>query len=107
MKATPHPEPCLSIQTLQHAANVLRVLAHPHRLKIVDLLMDQNLTVGQLAQSLDLAPNAVSQHLNHMRAHGILEAQRDGRSVFYHVINPNALNVIQCIRRHNQDDRQD
>ncbi|NBC11618.1 MAG: hypothetical protein GVY24_07805, partial [Planctomycetes bacterium] len=33
-------------------------------------------------------------------AHGILDVERDGRSAYYLVVNPNALNVLDCIRKH-------
>jgi len=85
---------------LQRAADVLRVLAHPARLRIVELLLIERHRVADLADALDLAPNAVSQHLNLMKAHGLLAAERDGRKVHYRVINPHAGNVIDCIRRH-------
>ncbi len=85
---------------LEESARVLRVLAHPHRLKFVELLMGGRLSVGELAEAVDLAPSAVSQHLNHMRAHGILDVEREGRTAYYRVDNPNAINVIQCIHRH-------
>jgi DNA-binding transcriptional ArsR family regulator len=90
----------LPLDVLERAAGVLKVLAHPHRLRIVELLSDKRLTVGQLTNELGLAPNAVSQHLNMMKAHGILESRRDGRNVYYRVVNPNARTVLGCIRRH-------
>ena len=90
----------IPIDVLEMAARVLRVLAHPHRLKMVELLEQGRKTVGQLAGMLDLAPSAVSQHLNQMRAHGILEVERQGREAYYHVVNPNARNVLECIRQH-------
>ena len=90
----------LDMDLLEASAEVLRVLAHPHRLKFVELLMSDRLSVGELAQQVGLAPNAVSQHLNHMRAHGILGVEREGRTAYYRVVNPNAINVIQCIHKH-------
>lgn len=89
----------LPMEVLEKAAAVLRVLAHPQRLRIVELLADGPKHVGELAQRLELAQNAVSQHLNFMKAHGILESKREGRSVSYSVIHPNALTVLGCIRR--------
>lgn len=88
------------IEALEEAAKVLRVLSHPHRLKFVELLMGGRLSVGELAASVGLAPHAASQHLNHMRAHGILSVEREGRTAYYRVNNPNAVNVIECIRKH-------
>ncbi len=84
---------------LELMAAALRVLAHPHRLRIVELLMDQDLTVGELAEVLDIAPSACSGHLNLMRAHGLLAARREGKVVYYHVDHPSAVNVIKCIRK--------
>ena len=87
-------------EVLRQAAEVLRVLSHHGRLRIVELLEKGRRSVGQLAQELELPPAATSQHLSHMRAHGILSAQRQGKEVFYRVANPNALSVLRCIRRH-------
>lgn len=84
---------------LERMAAALRVLAHPHRLKMVELLMERDLTVGELAEALDIPPNACSQHLNLMRAHGLLAHRRHGKEVHYRVENPSAANVIRCIRR--------
>jgi DNA-binding transcriptional ArsR family regulator len=95
--ATPCPLP---EETLIQAAAVLRVLGHPHRLRLVELLMTRRRSVNELAEELDLAQSAVSQHLGHMRAQGIVDAQRNGRCVWYRIVNPNACNVIRCIRRH-------
>ncbi len=88
------------IEIFERVAPMLRVLAHPHRLKIAELLMDRDLTVGELAGALDLAPNACSQHLNLMKAHGLLAAERDGKSVYYRVNHPSVTNLIMCIRNH-------
>lgn len=87
---------------LENAAAVLRVLAHPHRLKMVELLHARRLTVGELAERIGIAPHACSQHLNIMKAHGILKRARNGRSIYYEVDNPNALTMLDCIRKHAQ-----
>ncbi|QQE11966.1 winged helix-turn-helix transcriptional regulator [Planctomycetota bacterium] len=97
-QATKHDD--LEMKVLEMAADVLKVLAHPYRLKIVELLTENRHSVGDLAERLDLAPNAVSQHLNQMKAHGILDVVRVGRTAYYHVTNPNASNVIKCIKQH-------
>lgn len=90
----------LNARTLERAAKLLRVLAHPQRLRMVDLLMQQPVSVGELARMVGLAPAAVSQHLNNMRAHGIVASHREGRCVHYTVVNPNARTLIECLRRH-------
>ncbi len=98
MIISPAPIPA---DALQAAARCLRVLAHPDRLRIVEQIdLHKKVRVGDLAQTLDLAPNAVSQHLNQMRAHGLLAPRREGREVFYRITNPHVTNVLRCIRRH-------
>ena len=92
--------PRMGAERLEMAARALRVLAHPLRLRMVEILMEGPIPVGELAEEIGLGQAAVSQHLNHMRAHGIVESERDGRQVFYEVVDPNALHVIQCIREH-------
>jgi ArsR family transcriptional regulator len=94
---TPKPIPAAA---LKRTATVLRVLGHPHRLRIIEMLSGKKLTVGQLAEVLGIAPNACSQHLNNMKAHGILTCDRQGKSIYYQVDDPNALSVIDCIRSH-------
>jgi DNA-binding transcriptional ArsR family regulator len=90
----------LPASVLERAAAVLRVLGHAHRLRIVELLSGQDLTVGELAEVIGIAPHACSQHLNLMKAHGLLASTREGKRIHYRVINPNALSVIECIRKH-------
>lgn len=91
------------METLERVAAALRVLAHPHRLKIVELLDGHELAVGGLADRLKIPQAACSQHLNLMRVHGLLRAKRTGREVFYEIANPSARNVIQCIREHEME----
>ena len=87
-------------RALEEAARVLRVLSHKDRMRMVELLMYEQYSVSELAEAIDLPPAAVSQHLNHMAAHGIVEGERIERQVFYRVIHPNAEHLIDCIAKH-------
>ncbi|MBN1512709.1 MAG: winged helix-turn-helix transcriptional regulator [Phycisphaerae bacterium] len=87
-------------ELLEQAADVLRVLAHPQRLRMLEVLAGQNVTVGDLAKAVGMAPAACSQHLNLMHAHGVLSRARDGRTTHYTVVNPHALALLECIRKH-------
>lgn len=87
---------------LEACAERLRVLAHPQRLRIVELLIAERHSVGELAEAMDLKPSDVSRHLSHMRAHRLLDVERDGRVAYYRVVDPHARNLIQCIRRYAQ-----
>lgn len=85
---------------LEAAARVLRVLSHKDRMRMVDLLIAHAYSVNELADAVGLPSAAVSQHLNHMAAHGIVEGERVERQVFYRVTDPNARYLIGCIRKH-------
>jgi DNA-binding transcriptional ArsR family regulator len=90
----------ISAEALQRVAPVLRVLGHPHRLRITELLEAREMTVGQIALRLGIPHNACSQHLNLMKTHGLLAGRREGKAVYYRVDNPGAVNIITCIRNH-------
>jgi len=96
-------QPPLERRTYDGVAPVLRVLGHADRLRLVDMLMRDELPVSELARTLRLAPNAVSQHLGIMRAHGIVSRQRRGRQVFYRVVHPAARSLLQCMWRNARD----
>jgi DNA-binding transcriptional ArsR family regulator len=85
---------------LEQSAAVMRVLAHPHRLRLCELLMAERVSVNDLARHLNLASNAVSQHLNIMKAHGLVACEREGKVVYYRVRDPRATWLLQCIRSH-------
>jgi DNA-binding transcriptional ArsR family regulator len=85
---------------LEAAAATLRLLAHPHRLALCERMLAMPQSVGALATALGLRHNVVSQHLNILRAYGIVAARRQGRSVVYRVVHPGPGWLLECIRRH-------
>ena len=87
----------LSISRLERSAETLRVLAHPVRLKLIELLARGCFSVGELAARVKQKPHVVSEHLNQMRMHGLLTRQRIGRSVFYQIDSPIAIGLLRCI----------
>ena len=89
----------LAEDDFQAVAPILRVLGHADRLRLVERLMRQDLNVGELADQLDLAPNAVSQHLNLLAAHGVVQRRREGRHVHYEVVHPAARSLLQCMHK--------
>ena len=84
---------------LERAAEVLKVVAHPVRLRIVELLEGAELTVGEIQERLGATQSNTSQHLSQMRTRGVLAARREGTQVHYSIANPDVVKVIHCIRR--------
>jgi len=85
-------------EVLQRAAEIIRLLGHPGRLKIVEVLEDGEATVGEIQDAVGLKQAIVSQHLSKMRSAGILAARRDGQHVHYRVIEPKVGHILHCIR---------
>ena len=69
-------------------ASLLRTLASAHRLRIIHLLGIGPCEVNELARELGLSQAATSQHLAAMRAVGLVEAVRDGRTVALPALRP-------------------
>jgi DNA-binding transcriptional ArsR family regulator len=82
---------------LGEAAECLRTLAHPHRLRMVQMLLQGDYTVGELAEACDLPSAMASEHLRLMQRCGFLTSEKDGRKVFYRVAEPHLRNILKCI----------
>jgi ArsR family transcriptional regulator, zinc-responsive transcriptional repressor len=85
------------LEALAQAAECLRVLAHPHRLRMIQMLLAGQYTVGELAENCELPTAMASEHLRLMQRCGFLTAEKEGRKVFYRVIEPHLKNIMQCI----------
>ncbi len=80
-------------------AEVYRALSSPTRLMILSCLGEEEMTVGQIVESLGLSKSNVSQHLNYMKAIGLLCSRKEGRKVYYHVSDKRLLRAIEVIKK--------
>ena len=67
----------------QVKAELFRVLGHPVRVRILELLRDGERTVGDLQQALGLDASSTSQHLGALRNRDVVVARREGKNVYY------------------------
>ena len=84
-------------QAFAQAAECLRILAHPVRLRIVQLLLHGQYTVGELAEECDVPDNVASEHLRLMQRCGFFTSEREGRRVYYQVAEPHLQHVMNCV----------
>lgn len=90
----------LDFEALSQAAECLRALAHPSRLQIVQLLMTGNrFSVNELADACDLTQPTTSDHLRLMQRCGFLTSERDGRTVYYEILEQHLHDIMECIQR--------
>jgi len=78
-------------------AELLKVVAHPVRLRLLALLVDNEYSVGQLAEKLHLEPAIVSQHLRLLRMREVVAARREGVSVLYRLGEEKLRTVLECL----------
>ncbi|PLY01381.1 MAG: ArsR family transcriptional regulator [Desulfuromonas sp.] len=88
------------MQEYDREAEILKVLGHPVRLKIVAGLMSESCNVKKIWECLGLPQATVSQHLSLLKNKGIIEGRREGVEVFYQVISPVARNIVGAIFGH-------
>lgn len=85
------------LDALGQAAECLRALAHPHRLRMVQMLLQADYTVGELAEACNLPSPMASEHLRFMQRCGFLTSEKEGRKVYYHVAEPHLKSILKCI----------
>ncbi|MGH2834631.1 MAG: ArsR/SmtB family transcription factor [Solirubrobacteraceae bacterium] len=83
----------------QIKAEFFRILGHPVRVRILELLRDGERTVGDLQDQLQLDSSGTSQHLGALRKQGILDSRRDGTSVYYSVRDPRIFQLLEVARQ--------
>ena len=80
------------------AVTFLKTLSHDGRLQILCLLLDQDLSVGALAEAVGMAQPTASQQLMRLRAEGYVGTRREGKTVIYHLLRQDVKPVIAALR---------
>ena len=93
------PQPALEALAVQAglASGFLKTLANEGRLMILCALVDGEKSVGELEQLVQVKQAAVSQQLARLRAEGLVSARRDGRLVWYSLLDPKAKQMIRLL----------
>jgi ArsR family transcriptional regulator len=79
-------------------ANLFRVLGHPARVRVLELLRDGERSVGALQAELGLDSGGTSQHLAALRRIGLVESRREGTSVYYRVDDDRVFELLESGR---------
>lgn len=87
----------IGLDALAEAAECLRLLAHPHRLRMIEMLLQGRYAVGELAKACEIPSHMASEHLRLMQRSGFLAAEKDGRFVYYTVADPHLANIMSCV----------
>lgn len=92
----------IPMETLERVAPIIRNIAHPLRLRILDFLQSEGeaRTVSEIIEATGGEQAVVSQHLRVLRDQGVVSARREGSYMLYAILDDSVLLVLDCIRKH-------
>lgn len=80
------------------AVDLLKQLSNEHRLMILCLLGEDEMSVGDLNERIPLSQSALSQHLANLRRAGLVSTRKESQTVYYCLQGDRALRVIQVLQ---------
>jgi DNA-binding transcriptional ArsR family regulator len=80
-------------------AEFFKALAHPLRIRMLELLVGGERSVLELARALDVEQPIVSQHLGVLRAKQVVQARKEGTTVRYALADPDVAVLLEVARR--------
>ncbi len=82
----------------QQASDLLKIMANQHRLIILCLLHDKELSVSDINDLIpNLSQSALSQHLAQLRKSGLVKNRRDSQNIYYSLSDNKAVSVIHLL----------
>jgi DNA-binding transcriptional ArsR family regulator len=85
-------------QKAEKAAEILKTVAHPIRLQVVDMLVGKEMTVGEIQNVLGISQSLTSQQLSLMKSRGVLKSKREGKLMYYSIDMPEVIRILECLR---------
>jgi DNA-binding transcriptional ArsR family regulator len=82
-----------------YRAEILKAIAQPTRLKIIELLRDGERCVCEIFPAIDEEQSNTSRHLNMMLAAGVLSRRKEGLKIFYAIKHPEILEIVDIVTR--------
>lgn len=85
-------------EILEKAAGMLKAIAHPIRISIVQYLEDgKKRTVTEIHNKLGIEQATASHHLVILKDRGVLSSKREGKNTWYYLRHPNLKNVLSSV----------
>lgn len=89
----------ITVEELERASNILKAIAHPIRISILNYLDHGNsMTVTEIHEKLGIEQSTTSHHLGILKDKGVLSSKRDGKNTFYFLREAKLSKLIDCIK---------
>ena len=84
-------------ERLEKMVKILKAIAHPLRLQIVNILLNSEYQVGELVQALGTGQSLTSQELGKLKLFGVLKSRREGNKVYYSLKTNSIRKILATI----------
>jgi ArsR family transcriptional regulator, virulence genes transcriptional regulator len=92
----------LQIEQLEQAASMLKAIAHPMRIAIINFLEDgKRMTVTEIHEKLAIEQSTTSHHLGILKDKGVLSSKREGKNTYYFLRVDSLAKILDCINQCN------
>ncbi len=88
--------------TAVHVAELFRSFSDSSRVKIISAIIEKELNVSSLAQMVNLTESAVSHHLRGLRLLGLVQSRRQGKEIYYRLVDEHIITLFQQGVKHIQ-----
>ena len=95
--------PFLDEHTAAHVAELFRAFSDTSRVRILSIIVGQEMNISALAELVGVTESAVSHHMRGLRQMKLVSARRDGKEVYYSVIDPHIIALFQQGVKHVKD----
>jgi len=91
--------PRVDAAVLMKVAEILKTIAHPVRLSILEMLdAHDRLTVSELKEGTEIEQSLLSHHLIKMKDKGILRSEREGKNIYYELADSHIIKIFECMQ---------
>ncbi len=94
--AEPSPAQQMQVQA-EAASDLLKAMANPQRLRVLCLLIEREMSVGEINALVDLSQSALSQHLAVLREKKLVSTRREAQTVYYTVSDGLVHDIIETL----------
>ncbi len=85
-------------EQIQVLAALLKSVSHPFRLKILCLLRDREMTVGEISQAINTTDANISQHLAILRQQEITGTRKQANYIYNHIVDDRVIKLIETMQ---------
>ncbi len=91
--------PALNVPISEVKAELFKALAHPARIRVLELLSDGERSVGEMQPLVGIEPPHLSQQLGVLRHAGLVTTRKEGTSVIYAIRDPQLVELLAAAKR--------